>query len=443
MACETAAGVGGVSPGLGFLHLSTTTAHIGTGGLRGGSPRGNPSVSKEQCCTQCAANAACTVWIQRAGRCFIGNCSSAALPCLERMRASPQAASQPAAGLSPVASNGYVGRTLLCTRPAVQPKHSGPPNAGAKGMALLLLGHRARLMLTTLPANVVRPVVTSGTRVDLFSLLENSTMARAFRGRRPMGNPEFADLNDDELAARISRGVRAAGGNVVAIRIGARPVATLPIGMPDRLSRYSDHVKLTVATRFLKERLGLQMVLEHERVTQIRYAWVLWTREDSHWFAPLHLHNFERGSVHGKACGGFGGWNDKVWLMDRDWAESMLTMYDAFHEGHKAECMDLAQPRALVSAAATGGTDDKNNSSAETDFLAAPSVEQFRERVGKLRRVPYVKHPAEHLPTMDSYFTPPRDGAGRWQLCFPRIYANGCVPKVNQSNVDTYHSCAR
>jgi len=52
---------------------------------------------------------------------------------------------------------------------------------------------------------------------------------------------------------------------------------------------------------------------------------------------------------------------------------------------------------------------------------------------------------------MDSYYAPAVDvdaataapagtgavaGGGGWRLCFPRIYARGCVPRVNQSRVD-------
>ena len=175
------------------------------------------------------------------------------------------------------------------------------------------------------------------------------------------------------------------------------------------------------------------MVLAHEAAAAKRYAWVLWTREDSHWFAPLQLSNFARNAVHGKACGGFGGWNDKVWLMDREWAVPMLSMYDDFHTDHPAKCQDLGSPAASCSG---GGCDGAPT----VDFLAAPSVEQFRERVGKLRRVPFTKHPPEDLPTMDSYYR--AGAAGSWQLCFPRIYARGCVPAANQSAVDEHHSCA-
>jgi hypothetical protein len=49
------------------------------------------------------------------------------------------------------------------------------------------------------------------------------------------------------------------------------------------------------------------------------------------------------------------------------------------------------------------------------------------------RSIPFTKHPPEDLPTMDSYYA--KDG-DKWKLCFPRIYANGCVPRVNQSAVE-------
>ena len=45
----------------------------------------------------------------------------------------------------------------------------------------------------------------------------------------------------------------------------------------------------TVATRLRKEQLGLRMVMAHEVARGRRYAWVLWMREDAHWFAPLRL----------------------------------------------------------------------------------------------------------------------------------------------------------
>ena len=432
MSCDVspAGAASGVTPGLGFLHLSVAKAQVGSGGVRG-APKGVASASNQECCNKCAAHPSCSVWLQRAeGKCYLGNCStSAGLACLERMRPTPsQKGQQPTAGTTPRKG----ARTLLCSRPAVG--RSPAASDEGTGLALLLLGHRSRLMFSTLVPNVVRPVVAAGSPLDLFALLENSTMAKAFRGRRPVGNPEFATLSDDALAARVTRDVEAAGGHVARIRIGPRPVATLPDHLPDRLSRYSDHVKTTVATRFLKEKLGLEMVLAHEAAHAKRYAWVLWTREDSHWFSPLVLSRFARGGVHGKACGGFGGWNDKVWLMDRTWAPAMLGMYDEFHAERHAKCTDLAAPAGSRCA------DGECTPPPLVDFLAAPSVEQFRERVGRLRRVPFTKHPPEYLPTMDSYY---RERApGDWQLCFPRIYAKGCVPGANQSAVDERHSCA-
>ena len=57
------------------------------------------------------------------------------------------------------------------------------PSTAPAGLALLLLGHRQRLMFTTLPANVVAPVVQGGTPLTLFALLENSTMSKDIFGR--------------------------------------------------------------------------------------------------------------------------------------------------------------------------------------------------------------------------------------------------------------------
>ena len=98
----------------------------------------------------------------------------------------------------------------------------------------------------------------------------------------------------------MRRRVHAAGGAVGAIRIGPRPLATLPAGtagaaggggLAGRLWRYSEGVKLTVATRLLKEALGLRLVEEDEGKRGLSYNWVLWTREDAHWssLTPLAL----------------------------------------------------------------------------------------------------------------------------------------------------------
>ena len=73
------------------------------------------------------------------------------------------------------------------------------------------------------------------------------------------------------------------------IEIGARPSARLPEpGLASsRLSRYTEAVKRTVATRFLKEKLGCASWQSTQAATSSRFGWVLWTREDSHWFAPF------------------------------------------------------------------------------------------------------------------------------------------------------------
>ena len=502
-----AAVAAGATPGLGFHHLSTAAAGKATGAR--GSPRGEAAADASACCALCAAHAECGVWVHRseARRCFLGSCSTDGLPCLERLHSTRlNLPPTSVAGISPSSGSGHGTPVKICGRPAAaatstvtsgrREAEARSAQAGSHGLALLVLGHRSRLMLDTLPANVVAPAVAAGTEVDFFALLENSTMARAFRGRRPLGNPAFAALSDTELSRHMAAAIEEAGGRTAVIRIAPRPLSELPAPFPLRLSRYNEGVRRTVATRFLKERLGVQLVMDYEATRGRPYAWILWTREDSHWFAPLDMQRFQRGAVHGKACGGFGGWNDKVWLMDRQWAPAMMSMYDAFHTAHPARCSDLAAdlapttvtraaPAATIAVAAvpelsavaegprvarpvdsvdSAGLADSADL-LSSDFLAAPSVEQFRERVGKLHHIPYTKHPPDDLPTMDSYYlrVPTESGelglhphpqphgpaprslgpvgpVGSWRLCFPRIYAAGCVPRPNQSAVDAITS---
>ena len=260
----------GVTPGLGFLHLPPSAvgrqlAAKGAGGSARGVPRGEPSSSARECCELCAGRDGCRAWFYRAeGKCFLGNCTADGLPCLERLGARKGAA----AGVG-AADDGV----LLCTHPdgAKGAKGSGGPTrraseratgqgahgrglsaASAGRFALLLMGHRNRLMFETLPGAVIAPTVAAGYDVDLFGYLENSTMAKAFRGRRPVGNPAFAALGDADLHETIRALVASAGGRTVDLRIGPRPSARLPDGMPQRLSRYEDGVKQTVATRMFK-----------------------------------------------------------------------------------------------------------------------------------------------------------------------------------------------
>jgi hypothetical protein len=225
-----------------------------------------------------------------------------------------------------------------------------------------------------------------------------------------------------------------------------RPPVELPTArFPERLWRYTEPVRRSVATRFRKEQMALAAVQAAEAAAGFKYEWVLWMREDAHWFAPLDLSRFARGAVHGKACGGFGGWNDKVWLADRVYFEPLFSMYDALHAAAPSRCETVAR----LQGAPTSSQPAPGDGVVTLDFLAAPSVEQFRERVGLLQRIPYVRHAPEDLPTMDSYYAraageagEPDGAGGGWRLCFPRIYARGCVPAVNQSSMEGMH-CER
>ena len=145
----------------------------------------------------------------------------------------------------------------------------------------------------------------------------------------------------------------------------------------------------------------------------------------------------------------------------------MLGMYHELHTPHPVRCT-LAPPP--TPSAATGGRtapmqpqlpqpqppplqqqqEQQEQQHAWLDALSAPSIEQFRARVGALHRVPFRRHPPAAIPTMDSYYRAlqpgergeSEEGGGRqlappgWRLCFPPVYAHGCVPPQNQSAVE-------
>ena len=220
----------GVAPGLGFSHLTAGRASSARG-----VPRGEPSNSAEACRDQCDANKRCGAWSfkPKERKCFLGNCTGVYSPCFEAVPANPpppvSGVSRPSphalscgavprprssgrgaggAGRSAAHGSGGAGSSeskdgRLNRRRALLADGAAGRRAQATGsgrrLALLVLGHRARLMFDTLPGMLVAPLVADGTEVRFFAWLENSSMATAFRGRRPMGHPAFAALDDRKL----------------------------------------------------------------------------------------------------------------------------------------------------------------------------------------------------------------------------------------------------
>jgi hypothetical protein len=215
----------GVAPGLGFSHLAAGRAS----GARG-VPRGEPSDSAEACRDQCHVTERCGAWSfkTKERKCFLGNCTGVYSPCFEEVPANPP----PVGGVSRPSPNALSCGAAVRPRGASRSAARGGGGGGAgrgegkdgrlnrrrvlqaggvagrraqatgsgRRLALLVLGHRGRLMFDTLPGTLVAPLVAGGTEVRFFAWLENSSMAAAFRGRRPMGHPAFAALDDRQLA---------------------------------------------------------------------------------------------------------------------------------------------------------------------------------------------------------------------------------------------------
>ena len=154
----------GVTPGLGFVHL-TASKGSGTRGV----PRGAPATSAADCCTRCTESRGCGAYMFRplhggsgGGKCYLGNCGNGELPCFEHIG---RAGAGTAGG---VVGWGAARRARVCNWPRrATSEASGETSGGGSGLALLVLGHRDRLMFSTVPRMVISPTVAAGVPVDL------------------------------------------------------------------------------------------------------------------------------------------------------------------------------------------------------------------------------------------------------------------------------------
>tara|TARA_B100000795_G_scaffold28962_1_gene19162 strand:+ start:388 stop:1215 length:828 start_codon:yes stop_codon:yes gene_type:complete len=173
-------------------------------------------------------------------------------------------------------------------------------------LAVLILGHRRRLLLDTVLEHVIGAAVQQGQPpATLFAYLENETMATPFlaAGGTILGHPRYRGLSDTELRATIAQQTREAGGRVGGLLIAPPPAAAFPDGAwaAMRLFHYEDaRIKQTVAVALKKELVGYGLVAAHERRRGARFGWLLLLREDAHFFAPLQLARFAPHAVHGK-----------------------------------------------------------------------------------------------------------------------------------------------
>lgn len=201
--------------------------------------------------------------------------------------------------------------------PIVHAAASSDRAAAGRGLAILLLGHRERLVFDSIPPNVIQPTVADGTPVTLFAILESGRLSRAWVPTKHafVANPRFNALDDTAMSERLATLVRAAGGTVGTIEVGTpRPDVRAPRDewARVRMHTYPAETRDAVAASLRKEQLGYEAILRAEEATGARYKWVLLLRDDSHWFAPLNLSRFEEGLVHGKDCKQWGGWSTRA-----------------------------------------------------------------------------------------------------------------------------------
>ena len=137
--------------------------------------------------------------------------------------------------------------------------------------------------------------------------------------------------------------------------------------------------------------------------------------------------------------------------MPRALATPILAAYDDWTRPAPEPCdvFDVAAggggPRRAGGLAGEGASSLASSAAATltVDALSSTSVESFRMRVGMWHGVPFAAHAPDDIPTVDAYFpwrphaaAADAAGAGAPRLCFPRNYADGCVPKPNRSFVE-------
>jgi len=285
------------------------------------------------------------------------------------------------------------------------------------------------------------------------------------------GHPTFRTMSSAVLRETLERKVRQAGGRVGAIVLDPSPpdarFPSAPSNDPNlphesdwprwRLLLYDERIRRAIANRLKKELMAYRLILHDEEAQHKRYDWILFMREDAHWLRPFNLSAFEPGYVHGKDCATYGGWNDHVYLIWREFAEPMLSGYLELHTPRRLNrCWLRPGSRAgtLTSSSEWKSTRHINASSSKggvlTDALACVTSEQWRKRVGALYGIPYQVHSAEDLAVVDVRFLSRGDSYRNWPVvdgefsaaerrqdgsasdvvaCFPKNYAVNCVPR--------------
>lgn len=265
-------------------------------------------------------------------------------------------------------------------------------------IAVLLLGHRRRLVTESVMRHVVGASAQAGHAPTVFAVLENMTMQRPtlFGLGTPLAHPHFRALSDEALVRRLRDEVRAAGGRVGSILVDRPPASSLPRSNSSfaawRLFHYSERTRRTVAVALKKELIGYQLVRAYERRHRVQFDWWLLLREDAHFFAPLNLSAFAPGAVHGKGCARYGGWNDHVFLIWHTYAEAMLSSYRDLHtpqhaDGSVCRLRGTGAWGVELSGKLTRGPQwaktRSGGAAVRMDLLASATSEQWRERVGR------------------------------------------------------------
>mmetsp|Transcript_42783 Transcript_42783/g.129597 ORF Transcript_42783/g.129597 Transcript_42783/m.129597 type:complete len:317 (-) Transcript_42783:52-1002(-) len=231
-------------------------------------------------------------------------------------------------------------------------------------LAVLISGLLDRLVLPPLLRDVVATAKAPGYHVDVFMSLSNTSRSQAtwFTDARSVfiGEPLLRGVPSEKVGTFLEQQIRAAGGGLPYFELldVSDDIDHLPKERRPRLRFYSPFLS-SVGKNLLRryrslERLWDQVQLAEQKGS-FNYDYLLVAREDVAWINPLRLDrmglNQNVGVVYSVNCRQYGGINDKVLLMDRAAAPSMMRPYTEWYQ-NPSRALDKPNAEQFLQAVA-------------------------------------------------------------------------------------------
>jgi len=220
------------------------------------------------------------------------------------------------------------------------------PEVGQRTIAVYISGVKSRLLLNSTLERALVPLVRDGSAVHVYvSLLFDGTDIGSWMPVRAHAteDPSIAPLSHTDLQEYIVDRISRTGACVVCAEVLDKPE---PIGEvpenPGQITKYPPRAT-KAGQRLLRlwksrERMWHRS-LASEAQSRTKYELFFWIRDDSIWLGDVPMPSKLLATpdaprtVWARACGGFGGLNDKSVIFGRLAAPVLMTLYSGFMHG--------------------------------------------------------------------------------------------------------------